>query len=123
MRQRFLALDGIRGLAILAVLLTHASYIFQTGGLARLFVPLFKFGWSGVDLFFVLSGFLITGILIDTKDAIKKGLLLRPPHPANISHPLPDARPGAVRHGPLGLGNGGRRYSDVARSPLLSLLL
>ena len=51
MRQRFLALDGIRGLAILAVLLTHASYIFQTGGLARLFVPLFKFGWSGVDLF------------------------------------------------------------------------
>jgi peptidoglycan/LPS O-acetylase OafA/YrhL len=67
-RQRFLVLDGIRGLAIIAVLLTHASNIFQN----RLLSRLFELGWTGVDLFFVLSGFLITGILIDTKSAVNR---------------------------------------------------
>ncbi len=64
-RQRLLALDGIRGLAIIGVLCTHAASLFQN----RPILHLFSFGWLGVDLFFALSGFLITGILIDTKAA------------------------------------------------------
>lgn len=50
------ALDGIRGFAIIAVLLFHCFP----------YLSIFKLGWTGVDLFFVLSGFLITGILVDT---------------------------------------------------------
>jgi len=48
------ALDGLRGLAILMVVLVH-----NFG-----FLHYFFFGWLGVDLFFVLSGFLITSILL-----------------------------------------------------------
>lgn len=51
------ALDGFRGTAIVLVLLFH---LFP-------FYKMFAFGWMGVDLFFVLSGLLITGILIDSK--------------------------------------------------------
>ncbi len=57
-------LDGLRGIAIILVLLVH---FFNFGSL----YPYLYFGWAGVDLFFVLSGFLITGILLDTKH--KKG--------------------------------------------------
>lgn len=51
-------LDAIRGWAVLLVLCYH-FYAEQIG--------LFGIGWVGVDLFFVLSGFLITGILLDSK--------------------------------------------------------
>ena len=55
--------DGLRGIAILVVLLAHLSYLGSIG-----FVHIFQYGRTGVDLFFVLSGFLITGILLDTKN-------------------------------------------------------
>ena len=64
------ALDGLRGIAILLVLAHHFTYY---GGFRprllvdKLFYLATMAGWSGVDLFFVLSGFLITGILYDTK--------------------------------------------------------
>ena len=57
---RIKQLDGLRGLAILMVLFVH---LFNFG----LFSNVFYFGWAGVDLFFVLSGFLITGILLNTR--------------------------------------------------------
>jgi peptidoglycan/LPS O-acetylase OafA/YrhL len=63
-------LDVLRGMAILSVVLYHGLYWnggAVTGGLARLVVKASVFGWLGVNLFFVLSGFLITGILLDTK--------------------------------------------------------
>jgi len=49
-------LDGLRALAVTAVMLFHLN------------VPGFSLGWAGVYLFFVISGFLITGILLDTKN-------------------------------------------------------
>ena len=50
----FPALDGLRAIAFLMVFGTHYLYL--------------PWGWAGVDVFFVLSGFLITGILFDTRD-------------------------------------------------------
>jgi peptidoglycan/LPS O-acetylase OafA/YrhL len=64
-------LDGLRGIAILLVFLTHfvAAYLVGSTGIDAGVYAIARFGWTGVDLFFVLSGFLITGILLDTKDA------------------------------------------------------
>ena len=61
---RIAALDGLRTMAISIVLLGH-FWSFPSGDvvLNRLFDP----GWMGVDLFFVLSGFLITSILLRTR--------------------------------------------------------
>src|SRR4051794_604846 len=65
------ALDGLRGLAILMVMIHHFGGGIDHGraGLDLWFSRIVGTGWCGVDLFFVLSGFLITGILYDTKDA------------------------------------------------------
>jgi peptidoglycan/LPS O-acetylase OafA/YrhL len=62
------ALDGIRGLAVTAVLLFHANLLAnQQASLDKAIGTVLAFGWVGVDVFFVLSGFLITGILIDSR--------------------------------------------------------
>jgi peptidoglycan/LPS O-acetylase OafA/YrhL len=47
-------LDGIRGVGVILVILCHAN--------------VFKGGYIGVDLFFVLSGYLISGLLLDEMD-------------------------------------------------------
>lgn len=62
------SLDGVRGVAIILVLIFHllASNP-QTGSRVMNFIAGFRgAGWVRVDLFFCLSGFLITGILFDT---------------------------------------------------------
>jgi peptidoglycan/LPS O-acetylase OafA/YrhL len=71
------ALDGVRGLAILLVLLHHfappGDELLRWRGVSHarficdLLCRVSRSGWAGVDLFFVLSGFLITGILVDSR--------------------------------------------------------
>lgn len=61
-------LDGIRALAVLLVMLHHylmpfSSYLAH-GIFGKLTIMLAKIGWVGVDMFFVISGYLITQILI-----------------------------------------------------------
>ncbi len=67
-RSHLPALDGLRGLAILMVLVSHLMLFNDRTGsrLGDSLSALRGLGWVGVDLFFVLSGFLITGILYDT---------------------------------------------------------
>lgn len=66
---RLLPLDGVRGLAVLIVIVHNSAWI--AGESEQLLLKLANAfaaaGWIGVQLFFVLSGFLITGILLDTK--------------------------------------------------------
>ena len=59
---REIELDFIRGLAILMVLDFHAPVHWMSYPLRVLGFP--NFGWAGVDVFFVLSGFLVGGLLI-----------------------------------------------------------
>ncbi len=70
--RHYPAIDGLRGIAVLLVLWFHSSYFVTIGkewgleGVSYYYYLLTILGETGVDLFFVLSGFLITGILIDT---------------------------------------------------------
>lgn len=64
---RLAPLDGLRGLAIVSVMLFHQNAMIPTTALDRTLSHMAAVLGSGVDLFFVLSGFLITGILYDAK--------------------------------------------------------
>jgi peptidoglycan/LPS O-acetylase OafA/YrhL len=69
-QARVPALDGVRGLAILMVLIWHYAINLvelERGSIGYYALALLRHSWSGVDLFFVLSGFLIGGILIDQR--------------------------------------------------------
>lgn len=68
-RRRSPELDGLRGVAIVMVMLYHFK-IYGSGWdfpARHGFYNLIHLGWAGVDVFFVLSGFLITGILLDSR--------------------------------------------------------
>ncbi len=63
---RLIQLDVLRGVAILLVLGDHYATSIEpgrAGGFQALNAAMERFGWSGVDLFFVLSGFLVGGLL------------------------------------------------------------
>jgi len=64
--RRIPQLDAVRGLAILVVMFHNISPKYPLFHSDKLFSD----GWMGVDLFFVLSGMLITGILLDTKQSL-----------------------------------------------------
>ena len=73
--ERSRVIDGMRGVAILLVILWHYisgglnSAHAGTDSLVLYYIEKFlSVGWSGVDLFFVLSGFLIGGILLDNRE-------------------------------------------------------
>lgn len=69
-RDHLTALDGIRGLAIFMVLIWHYGVTQSAatpGTMWSYIATALGLTWTGVDLFFVLSGFLIGGILLDNR--------------------------------------------------------
>jgi len=71
-RERIPELDGLRGIAIGTVLFFHYFFFIAAvppGSVLSYLMVGGRMGWSGVDLFFVLSGFLIGGILLDARDS------------------------------------------------------
>jgi peptidoglycan/LPS O-acetylase OafA/YrhL len=68
--RKLQSLDGLRAIAIIGVFLTHECIHLPVTGIGTFLLRIYLLlGWMGVDLFFVISGFLITGILLDTKIA------------------------------------------------------
>lgn len=66
--RHYASLDGLRGIAFLLVFIHHYGLTSRSSQPLILRLEwLASGGWAGVDLFFVLSGFLITGILLDTR--------------------------------------------------------
>jgi peptidoglycan/LPS O-acetylase OafA/YrhL len=59
----------VRGIAVLTVMVLHFTILVPTTPGETILATSVSGGWAGVDLFFVLSGFLITGILLDARGA------------------------------------------------------
>ncbi len=74
--NRYREIDGLRALAAFLVIWGHsvemAGTISTQGAFTDYYTNIGRLGSSGVTLFFIISGFLITGILIDTKDQPRK---------------------------------------------------
>jgi peptidoglycan/LPS O-acetylase OafA/YrhL len=66
-QRRVVALDGVRGIACLLVLVHHSGRGVGASAAAGIFNRISAAGWVGVDLFFVLSGFLITELLLEAR--------------------------------------------------------
>jgi peptidoglycan/LPS O-acetylase OafA/YrhL len=74
-RDRIAGLDGLRGIAVVLVImhnaseleLAHQDRLYPEAWLAHVYDHFTQIGWVGVQLFFVLSGFLITRILLESK--------------------------------------------------------
>src|SRR5215472_17019015 len=71
-KQRLIELDGLRGFALLMILVYHSIAQEGVPPAASLLDDLQRsvsLGWTALDLFFVLSGFLIGGILMDARES------------------------------------------------------
>ena len=65
-KKRMIELDVLRGVAILLVLFHHRVLPGRGTGIMKIPATMLeRFGWTGVDLFFVLSGFLVGGLLFN----------------------------------------------------------
>ena len=72
LKNRIAELDGLRGAAVLFVIIHHyvsREGVTAPGPVASYLHRFASLGWTGVDLFFVLSGFLIGGILLDARSS------------------------------------------------------
>jgi peptidoglycan/LPS O-acetylase OafA/YrhL len=68
--RKLRSLDGLRAIAVTLVFFHHTKNFIPVVGRTTFYIQSYVWqGWVGVDLFFVLSGFLITGILLDTREA------------------------------------------------------
>ncbi|HEV3218351.1 MAG TPA: acyltransferase [Candidatus Acidoferrales bacterium] len=68
-QARIPELDGLRGMAIFLVVAGHYAFTIQGSSIGHLLHTSLNLYWTGVDLFFVLSGFLIGGILMDHRES------------------------------------------------------
>src|ERR1044071_2430366 len=71
-KARLTELDGLRGLALLMILAFHSlsqEGVFPAGSFLAGLQRSVSMGWTALDLFFVLSGFLIGGILMDARSS------------------------------------------------------
>ena len=69
--SRVFGLDVLRAIAITLVVTSHCTYIFLEDTNNPILLSIRSLGAIGVDLFFVLSGFLIGGILLKLIDEYK----------------------------------------------------